>query len=127
MHIHHLGIASDDADAAADRFAALLDGEICHRETLDDVSVTMLEVPNGYLEFLEPTGDGAVKRFLDRRGPGMHHIAFETDDIRTALERAKTLDIQLVDTDPRPGAMGHEVAFLHPKSLGGVLVEFVET
>ena len=127
MHIHHLGIASDDADAAADRFARMLDGQICHRETLDDVSVTMLDVSNGYLEFLEPSGDGTIKRFLDRQGPGMHHIAFETNDIRAALERATALDIQLVDTEPRPGAMGHEVAFLHPTSLGGVLVEFVET
>jgi len=91
------------------------------------MSVVFLELDDGgYFELLEPTAGGAIAGYLDREGPGIHHVALATDDIAAALDRARDLGIDLVDEEPRPGAWGHEVAFLHPRSTGGVLVEFVE-
>jgi methylmalonyl-CoA epimerase (EC 5.1.99.1) len=78
------------------------------------------------LELLEPRDGGPIATYLDRKGPGIHHVAFATPDIGAALERAREQSIELVDDQPRPGARGHDVAFLHPDSTGGVLVEFVE-
>lgn len=126
MNLHHIGIATDDAESLAARFESLLDFEVVHREVLDDVFVTFLELPGGYLEFLEPVESSTVQRFLDRRGPGLHHLAFDTNDIETTLKQAHDAGIKLVDEHPRPGAWGHEVAFLHPDAMGGILVEFVE-
>jgi methylmalonyl-CoA/ethylmalonyl-CoA epimerase len=81
---------------------------------------------SGYFELLEPQEEGTIARYLERNGPGMHHVAFVTEDLGAALDHARDLGIDLVDEEPRPGAWGHTVAFLHPKSTGGVLVEFVE-
>jgi len=89
------------------------------------MTVVFLELENGFFELLEPHEDGAIARYLDRRGPGIHHLAVETADIDAALRTARDAGIELIDTKPRPGAWGHEVAFLHPKSTGGVLIEFV--
>lgn len=75
---------------------------------------------------LEPRADGPVGRYLDEHGPGMHHLAVRTDDIGAALDRARARGVELVDEEPRPGARGHDVAFLHPRSTGGVLFEFVQ-
>ena len=81
----------------------------------------------GSLELLEPTGaDTPVGRFLARNGPGLHHIAYRTDDLEAELERLRAGGIDLVDETPRPGARGHRVAFLHPRSTGKVLIELVE-
>ncbi len=81
----------------------------------------------GSLEFLEPRGpDTTVGRFLQRRGPGLHHIAYRVDDIGSELDRLKAEGFPLIDEEPRPGAGGHLVAFLHPSGTGGVLVELVQ-
>ena len=129
MRFDHLGIATDDTDAVASLFSALLDAPVVHEEEFDGMAVTFLDLGNGYLELLEPIEggeDGAIARFLDRSGPGIHHVALETDDVGAALETARGLGVELIDEEPRPGAWGHDVAFLHPRSTGGVLVEFVE-
>lgn len=81
----------------------------------------------GQVELLEPlTPDSSVGRFLARRGSGLHHIAYRTEDLRSELDRLADAGFELIDTEPRPGAGGHLVAFLHPRSTGGVLVELVQ-
>jgi len=126
MAFDHVGIATTDwADLAA-TFEALFDASVVHEETFDGMAVRFLELDGGYFELLEPAEDGTIARFLDRRGPGIHHVALRTDDVGAALDRARNVGVELVDEEPRPGAWGHEVAFLHPKSTGGVLVEYVQ-
>jgi methylmalonyl-CoA/ethylmalonyl-CoA epimerase len=126
MRFDHAGVATRDGDALADLFGRLLEAPVVHRETFEGLSVTFLDAGCGYLELLEPETEGTVSRFLDRDGPGLHHVAFETDDLTAALDRARAWGIDLVDEEPRPGAWGHDVAFLHPDATGGVLVELVE-
>jgi methylmalonyl-CoA/ethylmalonyl-CoA epimerase len=127
MHIDHAGIATDDADALADLYADLFDADRAHEETVDGMDVVFLDFGNGYFELLEPRdGEGAIASYLDDSGPGIHHLAVATDDIDAALDRARGMGLDLVDDEPREGAWGHDVAFLHPKSTGGVLLEFVE-
>ncbi|AGN00483.1 methylmalonyl-CoA epimerase [Salinarchaeum sp. Harcht-Bsk1] len=125
MEFHHAGIAAEDGAATAALFADLFDTEVVHEESLDDLDVVFLEVGDGLLEILEPTADGTVARFVDREGPGIHHLAFATDDLPGAIEHARSLGIEPIDEEPRPGAAGHDVAFLHPRDTAGVLVEFV--
>ncbi|WP_248515471.1 methylmalonyl-CoA epimerase [Salinarchaeum laminariae] len=125
MEFHHAGIAAEDGAATAALFADLLELEIVHEESLDGMEVVFLDAGNGQLEILEPTDDGPIASFLERQGPGIHHLAFATDDIAEALEHARSLEIEPIDDEPRPGAAGHDVAFLHPSDTAGVLVEFV--
>ena len=126
MDLHHAGIATDDAAGLADLFADLLGCPVAHRETVDGMEAVFLDCTNGYLELLEPREGGPIARYLDREGPGIHHLALATDDAAAAIDRARDLGVDPVDDEPRPGAWGHDVAFLHPRSTGGVLVEFVE-
>ncbi|AGB39313.1 methylmalonyl-CoA epimerase [Natronococcus occultus] len=126
MHIDHAGIATDDAAELAALYEVLFDLEIAHEEEFDGMSVVFLDCGNGYLELLEPLEDGTIARYLEDDGPGVHHLALATDDIDAALETAREHDVALVDEEPRPGAWGHSVAFLHPKDTGGILIEFVE-
>jgi methylmalonyl-CoA/ethylmalonyl-CoA epimerase len=100
---------------------------VAHEETFDGMRVVFLDLGNGYFELLEPVGDdGAIARYLDRNGPGIHHLALATEDVEAALATARDHGVDLVDEEPRPGAWGHEVAFCHPRSTGGVLLEFVQ-
>jgi methylmalonyl-CoA/ethylmalonyl-CoA epimerase len=127
MNIDHAGIATDDVAARVEQYTALFGVDVAHEETFDGMNVVFLDFGNGYFELLEPTEEsGAIARYLDRNGPGIHHLAVETADIEAALERAREMGIDLIDEEPRPGAWGHDVAFLHPKSTGGILLEFVE-
>ena len=126
MTFDHLGIATTDGADLAATFEALFGAPVVHEETFDGMAVRFLDLGGGYFELLEPAEDGAIARFLDRQGPGIHHVAVRTDDVAAALDRARNVGVDLVDEGPRPGAWGHEVAFLHPKSTGGVLVEYVE-
>ncbi|UWG47387.1 Lactoylglutathione lyase or related enzyme [Halanaeroarchaeum sp. HSR-CO] len=127
MHVDHIGIAVEDVDAFTELYASLFDLQVAHEEEFDGLSVAFLDADGVYLEILEPLEDGtAIGDFLDRNGPGMHHVAFTVEDIENALENARAAGAALIDDVPRPGAWGHTVAFLHPKSMGGVLVEFVE-
>jgi len=122
----HVGVATDDLEGVAALYTDVLGCPVAHRERFDGMEICFLELTDGYLELLEPLEEGTIARFIDRYGPGIHHVAFATDDIETALERARASGVELIDEEPRPGAWGHEVAFLHPRSTGGVLVEFVE-
>jgi len=128
MEFDHAGIATDDLDGLADCFAGLFDAPVVHEERFEDLRIAFLDVGNGYLELLEPLPDaeGALPRYLDREGPGIHHLAVRTGDIDVALDIARDMDLALIDEEPRRGAWGHDVAFLHPDSTGGVLIEFVE-
>ncbi|WP_018258116.1 methylmalonyl-CoA epimerase [Halomicrobium katesii] len=128
MHFDHAGIATDDAATLAALYRDLLDAPIAHEERFDGLDVVFLELDGGYFELLEPTADadGAIAGHLDDHGPGIHHLAVATDDIEDALAAARSAGVDLIDEEPRPGAWGHDVAFLHPRSTGGVLLEFVE-
>ncbi|WP_331235844.1 methylmalonyl-CoA epimerase [Natronorarus salvus] len=125
MHLDHVGIATDDADDLASRFTSLFDAPVAHEENFDRMRICFLALGNGYLELLEPVEDGPISRYLERDGSGIHHLAFATDDIDGALETAVESGIEPIDDEPRPGAWGHDVAFLHPRDTGGVLIEFV--
>lgn len=127
MHVDHIGIATDDADGLADLFGDLFHAPVAHEEEFGGMWVAFLEIDGSYFELLEPLEENStLARFLDERGPGMHHIALATTDIDASLADARELGIDLIDESPRPGAWGHDVAFLHPRSTGGVLVEFVQ-
>jgi methylmalonyl-CoA/ethylmalonyl-CoA epimerase len=127
MHFDHAGIATRDADSLVFLFEDLLGVEVAHEEWFEGMKLVFLEVGEGYLEIIEPTDEeGTIANYLDREGPGIHHLAFATDDIEAALARADERGIERIDEEPRRGAWGHTVAFLHPRDTGGVLVEFVE-
>ncbi len=127
MQFDHAGIATDDADALTEQYAALFDATVAHEEQFDGMQVVFLDLGNGFFEVLEPLSDqGAIANYLDRNGPGIHHLALATEDIETALARARDAGVELIDETPRGGAWGHDVAFLHPGSTGGILLEFVE-
>lgn len=126
MQLDHAGIVTDDADALAEGYAELLAGEIAHEESYDGMRMVFLDVGNTYFELIEPREEGTVMDYLENNGPGIHHLAVETDDIEVALRHARDLGVELIDEEPRPGAWGHDIAFLHPASTGGILLEFVE-
>jgi methylmalonyl-CoA/ethylmalonyl-CoA epimerase len=125
MRFHHAGIATNDADGLADLYSNLFDAPVVHEERFDGMTVVFLDLDGGLFELLEPHDDGPIASYLDRHGPGIHHLAVGTEDIEAALSTARACGVDLIDDEPRPGAWGHEVAFLHPTSTGGVLVEFV--
>ncbi|SMO71803.1 methylmalonyl-CoA epimerase [Halorubrum cibi] len=127
MRFDHVGVATRDAAGLADSFSGLLDAPVAHEETFEGMRVVFLELDGGgHFELLEPVADGTIRDYLEREGPGIHHVALATEDLPAALDRAREFGVDLVDEEPRLGAWGHEVAFLHPRSTGGVLVEFVE-
>jgi methylmalonyl-CoA/ethylmalonyl-CoA epimerase len=129
VKIHHIGIAVRDLDEAATRFGGLLGLKRGDRYDLPEWGVSALFMPVGpvgdsHLELLEPHGeDSSVGKFLARRGEGLHHVCFEVDDIESTLREFARQGARLIDEKPRPGAGGHLVAFVHPKSSHGVLVE----
>jgi methylmalonyl-CoA epimerase len=126
--IHHVGIAVDDLEAAIARWAALFGATVEHRERLEDqgVEAASLRVGGSRIELLAPLGeDTPVGRFLAKRGPGVHHVAFETADVAAELARLKADGVELVDETPRRGMFGLQVGFVHPDATGGVLAEFV--
>ena len=127
MHFDHAGIATDDAQALAELYSDLFGLEVAHEEEFDGMRVVFLDCGSGYFELLEPLeDDSTIARYLEDGGAGIHHLALATDDIEAALETARDHDVTLIDEEPRPGAWGHSVAFLHPKDTGGILVELVE-
>ncbi|HVG43505.1 MAG TPA: methylmalonyl-CoA epimerase [Longimicrobium sp.] len=127
--LDHVGIAVHSLDESLPVFESITGGKGHGRERVEQqgVEVVFLGSGDGRLELLAPTrDDSAVAKFLARRGPGMHHLCYRVDDVAAELARYRAAGAQLIDETPRPGAAGHLVAFIHPKSTGGVLVELLQ-
>src|SRR5690349_6811058 len=127
--IDHIGVAVEDLDAALKLYDADLDMALAHRETVESqgVEAVLLDVGDGHVELLAPLGpDTPVGKYLAKNGTGLHHVAYAVDDIDAALEKIAAAGIQLIDSEPRVGIRDSRVAFLHPRSTGGVLTEIVE-
>jgi methylmalonyl-CoA epimerase len=127
--IDHIGVAVTDLDAAVALYGGSFDMAEQHRETVEEqgVEAILLEVGEGHIELIKPLGpDTGVAKFIERNGEGMHHVAYQVDDIDAALEQVREAGLRLIDEKPRTGIRGSRVAFLHPKSTGGVLTEIVE-
>ena len=127
--IDHIGVATEDLDGAIALYEGTMGMPVAHRETVESqgVEAVLLDVGEGHVELLRPLGpDTAVGRYLERKGPGLHHVAYAVDDIDAVLSKLKAAGIELIDSEPRVGIRDSRVAFVHPKSTGGVLTELVE-
>jgi len=127
--IDHVGIAVSDLDRAIALYEGTFGMPLVHRETVEEqgVEAVLLDVGDGHIELLSPLGaDTVVGKFVEKRGEGLHHVAYRVDDIDAALANLKKVGIELIDSEARIGIRGSRVAFLHPKSTGGVLTELVE-
>jgi methylmalonyl-CoA/ethylmalonyl-CoA epimerase len=126
--IHHVGVAVEDLDTAVDTYERLFGGRLEHRERVEDqgVEAASLRLGSSRVELLAALGDDTpVGRFLAKRGPGMHHVAYEVDDVSAALAELSEQGVELIDAQPRRGMFGLQVAFVHPESVHGVLSEVV--
>jgi len=127
--IDHIGVAVEEIDAGLALYGESFEMELTHRETVESqgVEAVLLDVGEGHVELLAPLGpETPVGKYLAKNGPGLHHVAYAVDDIDAALERVAAAGIQLIDSEPRVGIRDSRVAFLHPRSTGGVLTEIVE-
>jgi methylmalonyl-CoA/ethylmalonyl-CoA epimerase len=127
--IDHIGVAVEDIDAAVDLYAGSFDMREQHRETVEEqgVEAVLLEVGDGHVELIRPLSpDSGVGKFIAKNGPGLHHVAYATDDIDATLGKVREAGLRLIDEQPRTGIRNSRVAFLHPRSTGGVLTELVE-
>jgi len=127
--IDHVGVAVEDIDSALALYRDALGMPLVHRETVTEqgVDAALLDVGDSHVELLQPLGpDTAVGKFLAKRGPGLHHVAYRVKDIDAALEQLGDAGLRLIDERPRTGIRGSRVAFLHPGSTGGVLTEIVQ-
>jgi len=127
--IDHIGVAVEDLDAAIALHESTYGMELVHRETVaqQGVEAVLLDVGENHVELLRPlTEDTPVGKFLANRGPGLHHVAYQVPDIEAALAALKADGAQLIDETPRTGIRNSRVAFVHPKSSGGVLTEIVQ-
>jgi methylmalonyl-CoA/ethylmalonyl-CoA epimerase len=126
--VHHLGLAVADLDEAVATYCRLFDATLEHRASVSDqgVEAASLMIGESRIELLAPTGvETPVGRFLAKRGPGMHHVAYEVDDVATELAALAASGAQLIDEHPREGLFGLQVAFVHPDAVYGVLTEVV--
>jgi methylmalonyl-CoA epimerase len=126
--VHHVGVAVEDLDEAISSYERLFGAELAGRQTQDEqgVEAASLLVGSGHLELLAALApDTPVGRFLASRGPGMHHVAYEVEDISAELARLEGQGARLIDSEPRRGLFGTQVAFVHPESVHGVLSELV--
>jgi methylmalonyl-CoA epimerase len=127
--IDHVGVAVDDLEGAIVLYSERFGMPLAHRETVEEqgVEAVLLDVGDCHVELLRPLGpQTAVGKFLDRKGPGLHHVAYRVDDIDAALARLKAEGIELIDQEPRTGIRNSRVAFVHPRATGSVLTEIVE-
>ena len=127
--IDHVGVAVEDIDAALALYRDALGMPLVHRETVTEqgVDAALLDVGDGHVELLQPLGpETPVGKYLARRGPGLHHVAYRVADIDSALAALAGAGLRLIDERPRIGIRGSRVAFLHPASTGGVLTEIVQ-
>ncbi|MBM3680399.1 MAG: VOC family protein [Actinobacteria bacterium] len=128
--IHHLGIAVPDLEAAAETYALLIGAVVDHGHDSEAMGTRALAIrtPAGpMIELVAPFGtDTPVGRFLERRGPGMHHVAYEVGDLAAECRRLVAAGVEMIDLEPRQGLFGMQVAFIHPEAVGGVLLELVQ-
>ena len=126
--IDHVAVAVENIDEALAKYQQALGLSAREREVVESqrTEAALLPVGESNIELIEPKGNDGLRRFLDKRGPGLHHIAVEVEGIENALTLLKSLGVPLIDESPRKGARGHKVAFVHPKATGGVLIELVE-
>jgi methylmalonyl-CoA/ethylmalonyl-CoA epimerase len=127
--IDHIGVAVEDLDAAIALYQDGLEMPLVHRETVESqgVEAVLVDVGEGHVELLAPLGpDTPVGKYLARKGPGLHHVAYAVADIDATLESLRGAGLRLIDEAPRVGIRGSRVAFLHPASTGSVLTEIVE-
>jgi methylmalonyl-CoA epimerase len=127
--IDHVGVAVDDLDGALELYEGTFGMTLAHRETVTEqgVDAVLLDVGDTHVELLSPLGpETPVGKFLARKGPGLHHVAYRVDGIEDALARLAAAGVALIDSEPRTGIRNSRVAFLHPKATGGVLTEIVE-
>ena len=128
MGIHHVAVAVRDLDEAIETYGRLFGAELEHRDTLAEqgVEAAAVRVGESRIELLAATGDDTpVGRFLARRGPGMHHVAYEVDDLEAEIAALDEQGVELIDHEPRRGLYGMRVAFVHPDAAEGVLAELV--
>jgi methylmalonyl-CoA epimerase len=129
LDIDHVGIAVDDLDASVESYRRTLGVEPAHRERVEDQGVeeVLFAVGTSFIQLLGAlAGDTPVGRFLARRGPGVHHVAYRVDSVEDALTRLRSEGVRLVDEVPRRGSRDTLIAFVHPKDMGGVLIELVQ-
>lgn len=127
--IDHIGVAVEDLDAAIKLYERGFEMELVHRETVESqgVEAVLLDVGEGHVELLAPLGpDTPVGKFIAKKGPGIHHVAYSVEDIEATLEQAKAAGMRMIDETPRVGIRGSRVAFVHPAATGSVLTEIVE-
>ena len=127
--IDHIGVATDDLDGAIALYEGTMGMPVSHRETVESqgVEAVLLDVGEGHVELLRPLGpETPVGKYLERKGPGLHHVAYAVDDIEGVLGKLKESGIDLIDSEPRIGIRDSRVAFVHPRSTGGVLTEIVQ-
>jgi len=127
--IDHIGVAVEDLDAAIKLYEESFGMKLAHRETVEEqgVEAVLLDVGDGHVELLAPLGpDTPVGKYLERKGPGLHHVAYAVNDIDSTLEQLAASGVELIDSVARVGIRGSRVAFLHPRSTGAVLTEIVE-
>ena len=127
--IDHIGVAVENLDEAIRLYERSFDMDLAHRETVESqgVEAVLLDVGDGHVELLAPLGpDTPVGKFIAKKGPGIHHVAYAVDDIETALEQVKVAGLRLIDEEPRTGIRRSRVAFLHPSATGSVLTEIVQ-
>jgi methylmalonyl-CoA/ethylmalonyl-CoA epimerase len=127
--VDHLGVAVEDLDAALVLHEATYGMALAHREVIEDqgVEAVLLDVGENHVELLRPLGpDTPVGRHLARRGPGLHHVAYQVADVEASLAALRDRGVELIDQAPRTGIRGSRVAFLHPRATGGVLTEIVQ-
>jgi len=127
--IDHIGVAVEDLDAAIKLYERSFEMELVHRETVESqgVEAVLLDVGEGHIELLAPLGpDTPVGKFLAKKGPGIHHVAYSVEDIDKALEQAEVIGLKMIDETPRTGIRGSRVAFVHPAATGSVLTEIVQ-
>jgi methylmalonyl-CoA epimerase len=127
--IDHVGVAVEDLDGALELYEGTFGMPVAHRETVEEqgVEAVLLDVGDCHVELLSPLGpDTPVGKFLERKGPGLHHVAYRVDDIEAALAQLKDDGVELIDAEPRTGIRNSRVAFVHPKATGSVLTEIVQ-
>jgi methylmalonyl-CoA/ethylmalonyl-CoA epimerase len=127
--IDHIGVATDDLEGALSLYEGTFGMPVAHRESVESqgVEAVLLDVGEGHVELLRPLGpDTPVGKYLEKTGPGLHHVAYAVADIDEVLGRLKAAGVELIDAEPRQGIRDSRVAFLHPKATGGVLTEIVQ-